>query len=189
MEGSRKPAWFGGQSRWRTPFARGPGCRTALICLRYRCLPSPCARRTCVRALPVSPSEQGKCGHILFASHSQPSTPRPARAHSGTHRSRAPTRRSGAREASCIVVKPSHLMESTKETRYQGQRGVRASETSRFHATPCPIWPQSWLYAMPLIGGLALQARWSSASSAGRSSICRVCASGCAGLGEGESQS
>jgi hypothetical protein len=35
-----------------------------------------------------------------------------------SHRSRAPTRCSGAREASCIVVKPGHLMEGR---RYQGQ--------------------------------------------------------------------
>ena len=89
-----------------------------------------------VRALPVSPSEQGKCGHILspaILSHPHHGGP-------PTHRSRAPTRCSGAREASCIVVKPSHLVELTKETRYPGHRCVRASETSRFprHALPHP---------------------------------------------------
>ena len=108
--------------------------------------------RACV---PVSPSEQGKCGHILSpAILSHPHHGGPA-----THRSRAPTRCSGAREASCIVVKPSHLVESTKETRYRGHRCVRASETWRFHATPCPMRMQSWLYAMSPIGGLALRAR------------------------------
>jgi hypothetical protein len=42
---------------------RGPGCRTALICLRYRLL-SPCAFPSVRACVPVSPSEQGNCGHI-----------------------------------------------------------------------------------------------------------------------------
>jgi hypothetical protein len=130
--------------------------------------------------VPVLPSEQGTegtRGHIpAILSHPHSNGPLTPLAGSNA------LQRSTGSVLHCREARPFDGGEEIS-----GPDGVRPSETSRFQVTPCPIWTQSCLYAMALIGGLGLQARWSSASSAGRSSFV-ACARLVAGLGEGASQ-
>jgi hypothetical protein len=96
--------------------ARGPGCRTALICLRYRLL-SPCAPPS-VRALPVSPSEQGNCGHIpapAILSHPHHGWP----AHTPPTGSNAQQRSTGS-VLHCREAQP--FGGHAKETPFQGRK-------------------------------------------------------------------
>ena len=130
----------------------------------------------CVRACPFR--LQSSEGNLrAYTSHSQPSIhphhKTPARLH--THRSRALTRRSGAREvweASCIVVKPSHLVDWTSEEEISGFARLRHRAPTPRHT---PIGRKVHLYAMAPIGGLAAASTLEAQRlAAGRSTSSRV---------------